>query len=115
MKQIRIGVFETNSSSTHSLTIVSAEEYKKFKNGKYVWNCDDNKLQSIEDAKKSLIADRKEWDKTFEATDEEVEKLMEESTKTYDDYGSNYETFEEEYETKSGDKIVAFGYYGYDN
>ena len=32
-KQIRIGVFESNSSSTHSLTIVSEDEFKKWKNG----------------------------------------------------------------------------------
>ena len=31
-RQIRFGVFETNSSSVHSLTIVSKEEYEKFKN-----------------------------------------------------------------------------------
>jgi len=30
MKQIRVGVFETNSSSTHSLTIVPEEEYEKW-------------------------------------------------------------------------------------
>ncbi len=115
MKQIRVGVFETNSSSTHSLTIVSKEEYEKFKEGEYVWNSNDGKLQSVEDAKNSLIADRKRWDKEFEATKEEVEEMLEEDTKSFDEFGSNYETFETEYETKSGDKVVAFGYYGYDN
>jgi len=115
MKQIRVGVFETNSSSTHSLTIVSAEEYEKFKNGEYVWNREHDVLQSVEDAKKSLIEDRKKWDVSFEETEEEVEELMEENTQTFDEYGSDYETFYEEYETKSGDKVVAFGYYGYDN
>lgn len=32
-KQIRVGVFETNSSSTHSITICSPEDFKKLKEG----------------------------------------------------------------------------------
>ena len=33
MKTIRIGTFETNSSSTHSITMCMKDDYKKFKNG----------------------------------------------------------------------------------
>lgn len=37
-KQIRRYVFETNSSSVHSLTMCSGEEFKKWKNGEvYCW------------------------------------------------------------------------------
>ena len=115
MKQIRVGVFETNSSSTHSLTIVSKEEYEKFKSGDFVWNKDFSKLQSLEDAKKELIKERKKWDEDFEETPENVEELLEETTETYDNFGSDYETFKREYKTKSGEEIVAFGYYGMDN
>lgn len=33
--------------------------------------------------------------------------------RTWDNFGcGEYETYEEHYTTKSGDKIVAFGYYG---
>lgn len=32
-RQIRRGVFETNSSSTHSLTMCSEEEFEQWKNG----------------------------------------------------------------------------------
>ena len=32
MKTIRYNTFETNSSSTHSLTIVDEDEFEKFKN-----------------------------------------------------------------------------------
>lgn len=115
MRQVRAGVFETNSSSTHSLTIVSKEEYEKFKSGDFVWNKDFSKLQSLEDVKKDLIAERKKWDKDFEETPENVEELLEETTETYDNFGSDYETFEREYKTRSGEEIVAFGYYGMDN
>lgn len=38
MKVVRYGVFETNSSSTHSLTICSGEEYSKWENGELYWN-----------------------------------------------------------------------------
>ena len=41
MKVIRQGVFETNSSSTHSLTICSGEEYSKWENGELYWNYGD--------------------------------------------------------------------------
>ena len=36
MKQIRQNVFETNSSNTHCLVIVSEEDWKKFENGELV-------------------------------------------------------------------------------
>ena len=32
----------------------------------------------------------------------------------WDYYEYNYETFKDEYITKSKDKVIAFGYYGYD-
>lgn len=32
-RQIRRGVYETNSSSTHSLTMCSEEEFEQWKNG----------------------------------------------------------------------------------
>ena len=38
MKQIRKNVFETNSSSTHTLAICTEEEYKDWKNGKMLFN-----------------------------------------------------------------------------
>ena len=33
-RQIRLGVFETNSSTTHAVTILTQEEYDKYKAGK---------------------------------------------------------------------------------
>jgi hypothetical protein len=33
MRVIRRGVFETNSSSTHSITMCSIEEYEKWESG----------------------------------------------------------------------------------
>lgn len=35
--QVRQGVFETNSSSTHTLTICSKDDYDKWKRGEVFW------------------------------------------------------------------------------
>jgi hypothetical protein len=39
---VRYGVFETNSSSSHSISIVSKKEFEKWKNGEYVLNIDNH-------------------------------------------------------------------------
>lgn len=38
MRQIRIGVFETNSSSTHTLVVCTDEELEKWKKGEIIYN-----------------------------------------------------------------------------
>lgn len=38
MKQIRCNVFETNSSSTHTLAICTEDEYKDWQDGKLLFN-----------------------------------------------------------------------------
>ena len=38
MKQIRRNVFETNSSSTHTLAICTEDEYKEWQDGKLLFN-----------------------------------------------------------------------------
>lgn len=105
-RQIRFGVFETNSSSVHSLTIVTAEEFEKFKAGDLIMFDKElmTKAQALEKAKKS------QWyeDATIESLEDDGE------LKTFDDYSDEYETYEKSYTTKSGDEIVAFGYYGHD-
>ena len=91
---IRNGVWETNSSSVHSLTICTKEEYDKWRKGDlwYDWG-------------KETITDDpiNKWNEDnygFERFWEEVEH--------YED------TFEEFYTTPSGDEIVVFGYSGHD-
>ena len=43
-KVIRYGVFETNSSSSHSLCVCTKEEYKDFINGKLVLDTYESEL-----------------------------------------------------------------------
>lgn len=94
MKQIRNGVFETNSSSTHSLTIASQEEYDKWEKGELLIDSDSMKF--------------------INASEKDKQKYPEDYL-TYDEYYEDMEmeTFEESHTTKSGDKIVVFGHYGY--
>lgn len=37
-RQIRRGVYETNSSSSHSITMCSEEEFEKWKDGKLLFD-----------------------------------------------------------------------------
>ncbi len=150
----RRNTFETNSSSVHTLTIASDEDFEKFE------ACD---LLLQYDA---LVPADKEYKDMMEFLGENEEKMTEEYRKTYKDSltfdkfkevlksleyddlsyssresaydsieddrtavigglsecvttldclgGEYYETYVEHYTSKSGDKIVAFGYFGRD-
>ena len=153
MKTIRYNVFETNSSSTHSLTIVDEDEFEKFKNCDLLLdyhtfvNAEDeykNVMDNLENYEDNMSDEYRETYKTeltLEKFKEVLSKLscndlsyyhredarediqthfdavkaaLGEEIETYDTMGGEeYETFERHYTTKSGDKIVAFGYYGY--
>lgn len=154
MKTIRNNVFETNSSSTHSLTIVPEDEFEKFKNCDLL--LDDSVFVSTEDEYKNVMENLERYEDnmsddyratyktklTLEKFKKVLSKLCDsdlfyyrrkdarEDIQTHYDAvkaalgedivtyrtmgGEEYETFERHYTTKSGDKIVAFGYYGYD-
>ena len=124
MLQVRQGVFETNSSSTHSITFASQSDFDKWENGEVYlnegwWSGSTNPIK----------------DNTFITKDEAIllvmtsnyppESIPEEPDELFaDEYGiysyekflsnSYLETYEEHYTSEHGDDIVAFGYYGYD-
>ena len=117
MKVVRKGVFETNSSSVHSLTIVTKEEYDKLDStDSFIYQ---EKIYSFEEAKKIVLEE--DW-----LSSEEIEEtqnydyenwewfLMDHGFERKEDYGGGLETFEEYFTTPSGDKMVAFGYFGRD-
>lgn len=117
---IRRGVFETNSSSVHNFTMVSGEEYYKFKKGELYIHCYDmdflTKEQYIEENKKWLSEEKIE--KILKCEDEyELYDLTDGDLCTYDLFwdkvGEYYETFVESYITEHGDTVVEFGYCGY--
>lgn len=90
--QIRHGLFETNSSSVHSLTIVPESEIDEWREGKLFYSYDEDRLIPIS----------------------EIENYDPDWISNFEDFGDEYETFFEKYTSPSGDKIVAFGYYGHD-
>lgn len=104
-RQIRRGVFETNSSSTHSLTMCSEEEFEQWKKGKVLF--DENYETFVK------VSELSNKDKEYAAQEND---LINEDAKTYEEWGccDYLETFVDKYTTKSGDRVVAFGKYGYD-
>lgn len=97
-KQIRFGVFETNSSSTHSCCIVNQEDYNRWIKGELFYNCWDEKI----------VEKPKNWD--------ELEDYKKERYQTYEEWrdGDNLDIYYESHTTPSGDVVTVFGKYGYD-
>lgn len=127
MRQIRRGVFETNSSSTHSITLCAKDDYYKWKSGEVYLNqgsgwCSNSinkdkkfvtKCEAIDILTDSKYPPEKDLNTLGEADLHEFFK--ENEIYTYENYESDYlEYFEETHITPNGEEIVAFGQFGYD-
>ena len=133
-RQIRRGVFETNSSSTHSVSyslhMCSEDIYDKWKNGELVF--DRNKEEFVEVSSLELTNEDKEsvkasynnkkqkyWKDWEDLSDSEVAELYAEKARekmpnyrfrTYEYYMMMAEdVIEEHYTTPNGEEIVCFG------
>lgn len=135
MRQIRKNVFETNSSSTHSLTMCTKEEFDNWKNGKLLFDSYHKKFVSsleltkadFEKAENNYESHKQKYQKNWnQLTKKEQEeytighikenKSMDEIV-TYPEWldrNDYLDKFYKEYTTKNNEKIVAFGFYGYD-
>ena len=95
-RQIRRGVFETNSSSVHSLTMCLQSEFDKWVAGELIFD----------DWREELV------EITQDVKDDVCNRYL-----TYEQFNDwnyiEYETFET-HQTINNQKIVAFGYYGHD-
>lgn len=100
MRQIRRNVFETNSSSTHSITMCMKSEFDKWVKGELVFDRWNHKLVPITPEVESSM------------NDGDGEYLTYEQFNDWDYL--EFETFERSYTTPNGEKIISFGYYGYD-
>ena len=120
-RQVRRGVFETNSSSTHSLTMMMKNDYDRWHTeqlylyeGGYGWDFDKpdkNQLYTKDEAVKFTKMNK--YYKDEDEIDDEI--LRDAGFISWDDEGSEYlEGFYQEFTTPSGETIVAFGEYGYD-
>lgn len=127
MKQVRRGVFETNSSSIHSITMCMKEDYDKWVNGEIYLNegrgwCSYSSYKDKQFVTKKeaidIITNNKyppEADLTTIDDDELEEYFRDNEIYTCDSYENEYlENFEAEFTTPNGDTIVSFGKYGYD-
>lgn len=112
MKQIRTNVFETNSSSTHSMTICDKNDYDRWQNGELVYNIDKEVFVEVLSLPDNVIKEIKETGR-FDGYIEGI-WVPYSTYKFYMEHNNDLESFEESYTTKSGDKVVAFGRYGYD-
>lgn len=138
-RQIRSGVFETNSSSTHSLTICTKEEFESWKKGELLydtWNDQfvkgKSEVELLEEEKEEVkeeynkrCRDNKfmmSWDMLSDEYKQElyndyIEENYDDSEEyTYDRYmyGGYLESYTHRFTTPSGDEMVAFGKYGRD-
>ena len=136
MYSIRRNVFETNSSSTHSLIICSDKTYNDWMDEKVVYN---SYAEEFVEAKQPTEIDfhkaevmytenKSDYMKDWKDLTPEMqlaylkENVMEENDtyqyKTYEDYrnemNSMEESFERTWETEHGDVVHILGYMGYD-
>lgn len=122
MKLIRRGTFETNSSSTHSITMCKESDFDKWKNGEMYWDRWNESLVSKEEVEKEMaklkeefISEHPDYDKDDIDWEEKLEDYLNSDKEyyTYEEFNNydyiEYETFEDSY-----DGVVAFGYYGMD-
>lgn len=124
--QVRRGVFETNSSSTHSLTLYKKEEWDNIKNGEGVidesWHSDGtpkfNTKSEIKESKafKQYLKDNNDGD-VEELTEDAIsdalnEFMYEECIYDYDSYCEQYEVLQKEVPNSDYVAVSIFSYEG---
>ena len=122
MKTIRANTFETNSSSTHSMIILTEEEYNKLESRELY--LDDGKVITKEEAKniflKYMNEDKYEYDDNL-SFEENIKNYLDEFEYYPSEYPQSLETWKEEdelesdtniYISPSGDKLRIICKYG---
>ncbi len=137
MRQIRRNVFETNSSSTHSISITTKKMFEDWKQGKVKYNkWADTWLTAkeltegdIKNCIEEYMSNKPSYYKNWDDLDEkDKQRELEAYAGKYLDTSDNGYTYLEYrdsisgdceysckcYTTEHGDEIVVFGYGGYD-
>ena len=117
---IRYGVFETNSSNTHAITIFTKEDYERYKSDKSLfasmWG-NDGVFTEEELREKALKSweEYKKWGGHYNDNFEEYfeDWICDEGYCTYSDFFYGLETDKTEYTSPSGDELVMICRYGY--
>ena len=119
MIKVRKSTFETNSSSTHSITMCTSSQYDQWKNGELYWARWSDCFVTKTEVEEKMAKDREAYFARYPRCSEEEfleDFLNDEGYYTFNDYCEkiDYETFHDEFTTPSGETVIAFGYYGYD-
>ena len=136
MINIRTGLFETNSSSVHSMILCDTNDYDAWLQGKKLLNSDyfyryslvrDDEIPMFvtpEEAAKYDVnypyppAKRGDWDELELEWKDEDGNWHNRKFITLEEYEEGYcrwyDRFNEEYITPKGDEVTCFGYYGRD-
>lgn len=120
MIQIRRCIFETNSSSTHTMTITDNKTYEKWIKGELLY-INEDEVWCLRDIDSNLetenfISKERAIDLYKQIVKEKYPPNFEDIFKTFTqwiDYCDELYNYEEEYTTKNGEKIIVFGKYGY--
>lgn len=130
MKQIRRNVFETNSSSVHSITMCLEDIYDKWVNDEVYFYDSTYKLPEgrdkfftwddmLEFMRNELNVDEEDIQALIEAKendDSEFTSILQDSdfytADSYESYNEDCESYAEVFTTPMGERVVAFGYAG---
>lgn len=120
-RQVRKGVFETNSSSTHAVTILTDEEYQKYRTGGLRISRN-GELITTDAYQKALQVDREKARKSYE-TNEHAKKYHDSFESYwqawYDgvkyDFDENNMDVEHSERVINGEKVHALSVYGYES
>lgn len=130
MKQIRRNVFETNSSSVHSITMCLEDIYDKWVNDEVYFYDSTYKLPKgrdkfftwddmLEFMRNELKVDEEDIKALIEAKendDSEFTSILQDSdfytADSYESYNEDCESYAEVFTTPMGERVVAFGYAG---
>ena len=131
MKTIRQNVFETNSSSTHSMTIMDVYDYYRWKTEEdSCYDENNRKIISLDQRRAMIVKDIIDYRKKYDpdklldfVTDDDVNDWFNDNIYDYpltyseyiNDYLSDLEVDINHYTTQSNDKIVIICKYGYDS
>lgn len=114
--QFRSGVFETNSSSVHTMTICAEGDFQKWIDGKvYFYDDAEEKFLTEEKAREMWEAEPLDEPPVYPEEDYE-EYRHENGILTYEEWiNHNYlDIYERHHTSPSGDELVIFGKYGMD-
>lgn len=123
MIQIREGVFETNSSSTHSICMCLKSEFEAWKSGMRVYDQWAEELRDAKYIREYLSENRKYYEELCACMHDLSDKeLIRRVTKDEEGNFLSYDAWchsemyghQDEFTTSSGETVVAFGEYGYD-